>query len=70
MNVNNIDSKLLNAKELADELGVCHHTILRWHQDGIVPSKINFRRTIRFSLTDVLETLEDKAGKLHREKNK
>ena len=61
MNVNNIEYKLLNVKELAEELGVSRRTILNWHQAGVIPSKINFRRTIRFSLTDVLEALQSKS---------
>ena len=61
MNDIQIKDRPLNAKELADKIGVSRRTILNWHQDGVIPSQININRIIRFSLPDVIEALESKS---------
>ena len=60
----NLTENLLDAKQVAEAIGVSKRTILHWHQNGIIPSLINVNRIIRFSLPDVLEHLEMQSAKL------
>ena len=53
---------LINAQQIAKELGVKASTVLRWHREKKIPSVRISRATIRFRLDDVIKALE-KRGK-------
>ena len=49
--------QLLNAKQLAAEIGVSPPTILSWHAKGIIKAEIKVGRVCRFDLTKVRKQL-------------
>jgi excisionase family DNA binding protein len=50
--------QLLTAEEVADRLRVKPDTIVVWARQGRIPARRLSRKVIRFSLSEVIESLE------------
>lgn len=54
--------ELVSAKELAKRLHVTRDTVHDWRRRGLIPSLRAGRRTIRFDVAKVLETLSNRGN--------
>jgi excisionase family DNA binding protein len=53
--------RLLTARQVADWLGFCTETILRWHRDGELPGHRTHTGRLRFRESDIEEWLQGRA---------
>ena len=55
-----MENDLLTAEQLADRLGVKPRTVKQWSQDGLIPAKRLTPKVIRYSLDDVIASLQER----------
>jgi excisionase family DNA binding protein len=55
--------QLLSHETLADQLGVSHHTIRRWHRDGVITPTVSERSVVRFDFDEVIAGLKKRAAR-------
>ena len=55
-----MENDLLTADQLADRLGVKPRTIREWSRAGLIPAKRLTPKVIRYSLDDVVESLQQR----------
>ena len=53
-----MQNDLLTAEQLADRLGVKPRTVRQWSLDGLIPAKRLTPKVIRYSLDDVVASLQ------------
>ena len=57
---------LLTPTELARELRTTPQSVNGWHRKGLIPAKFALGKTVRFELSEVLDTLQNSTGKAGR----
>ena len=55
-----MQNDLLNAEQLARQLGVKPRTVMQWLRDGLIPAKRLTPKVIRYNLNEVVAALQER----------
>ena len=61
MSAIDIDNRLIDARELAEHLGINLALVYRWSSDGRIPRYKLGHKTVRFRLCEVLRVFREEA---------
>jgi len=58
--MNKLVNDYMSSTEVADTLGVCLRTVLRWSNDGRMPAPVRMgRRFVRYRRTEIQEWIDN-----------